>query len=460
MKSLGFLFLVVAAVAFADDTTTADRTIDPWVASTPYLVASVVLLTLSGFFSGSETALFSLQPLDRKHLENAGNTALAGFVSQPRRTLATLLIGNELTNVTLSSVTAGFVLLVFPDSPWINVVVLTPVILVFGEVMPKVIALRWNRILAPLVAYPLSIFSMIVAPLRWVLTSLADFALVLTGGSTAPRQAELREEHLRTLIDAGREAGNLLATEQEMLHKVFDFGDLSVHRLMTPRRDIDSIRLTTPWDELLAFLRSTGTSRVPVWHNRPDNFVGVLVVKALLPIMARVQAGGPPPSPNELRELLLPCRFVPTTKRAEDLLREFRTHGFHMAIVVDEHGNIVGLVTLDDLLRELVGELLDETDQEDPEVTEVGGNSFTVRAGMDVSDFEDRFGVSLPEGEYTTVGGFILDQLGEVPGEGAEVVYGDLRFVVAEVADHRVTELNVGPAQPPPGEAPPVELQP
>jgi len=418
-------------------------TVDPWVASTPYLAAATILLILSGFFSGSETALFSLQPLDRKHLESEGHTRLEQLVAQPQQTLATLLIGNEFTNVSLSSVTAGLVLMLAPDSPWLNIVGLTPVILVFGEVMPKVVALRWNRRLAPLISHPLTLFRTLVAPLRWFLTLCADGALRLTGGSTAPRQAELREAQLRTLIDEGREAGNLEASEQEMLHKVFEFGDLSVHRLMTPRPDIESVRLSTPWPEMFAQLRRLQASRVPVWHTRPDDLQGVLVVKKLLPYLQRVQDGGPAPSLSELRSLLLPCRYVPTTKRAEDMLREFRTERFHMAIVVDEHGSIVGLVTLDDLLSELVGELLDEDDDADPEVTAVDGDIFTVRASMDVEDFADRFGVNIPEGEYTTVGGFILTELGALPDQGAEVVWEGLRFVVSEVTDRRVTELAV-----------------
>jgi CBS domain containing-hemolysin-like protein len=423
--------------------------VDPWVAATPYVGAALVLLLLSGFFSGSETALFSLQPLDRKRLEEDGHEKLRSLITAPRKTLATLLIGNEFTNVTLSSVTAGLLLMLAPDSPWLNVIGLTPVIVVFGEVMPKVVALRWNRRIAPLIATPLSLFATLVAPLRWLLTQAADAALVLTGGSTAPKQAELREAQLRTLIDEGREAGNLGATEQEMLHKVFEFGDLSVHRLMTPRPDIQTVRLGTPWLDLLAQLRASQVSRIPVWQGRPDDFKGVLVVKKLLPFLLRVQNGGAPPSTSEIRSVLLPCRYVPTTKRAEDMLREFRTERFHMSIVVDEHGNIVGLVTLDDLLSELVGELLDEHDDEDPEVTAYERDIFTVRAGMDVSDFADRFGVTLPEGEYTTVGGFILAELGDLPDEGAEVVWKGLRFVVSEVTDRRVTELAVCPVDTP-----------
>ncbi|HCH64299.1 MAG: hypothetical protein CL927_10190 [Deltaproteobacteria bacterium] len=420
--------------------------VDPWVAATPYIVAALGLLLLSGFFSGSETALFSLQPLDRKRLEEGGHEKLRGLVSAPRQTLATLLFGNELTNNFLTAVTASLLPILVPDPPfWLTVLGLTPIIVLFGEVMPKVVALRWNHRLAPVIAMPLSAFALVVSPFRWLLTRAADAALILTGGSTAPKQAELREAQLRTLIDEGHEAGNLGASEQEMLHKVFEFGDLSVNRLMTPRPDIQAVRLGTPWPELLEKLRASQVSRIPVWQGRPDDFVGVLVVKKLLPYMLRAQHGGAPPSLTEIRSLLLPCRYVPTTKRAEDMLREFRTERFHMSIVVDEHGNIVGLVTLDDLLSELVGELLDEHDNEDPEVTAVDRDIFTVRAGMDVADFADRFGVPLPEGEYTTVGGFILAELGDLPDEGAEVVWGGLRFVVSEVSDRRVTELAVCP---------------
>lgn len=411
----------------------------------PAAVASLLLLLCSAFFSGSETALFSLQPLDRRALVEAGKTSPDGLLQTPRRTLATLLIGNELVNVTLSSVTAGLVLAIAPDRPWINVVVLTPVLLLLGEVTPKVVALRLNRRWATLAAPPLRVFSAIVSPVRWVLTVVADAALRLTGGSTAPKEQALREEQLRHLIDQGRASGSIAPMEQEMMLKVFDFGDLTVNRLMTPRPDIISLSLTTPWDSLLATLRSTGHSRIPIWQGRPDNIVGILVAKSLLPVLDQVLAGSRPPGPAEIRALLLRPRFVPTSKRAEDMLREFRTERFHMAVVVNEHGSVVGIVTLDDLLAELVGELLDETDEDDPEVTAVGEDLFTVRASIDIDDFEERFETRLPEGDYTTLGGFILDQVGEVPTKGTEVTYEGLRFTVTAVDARRVLELSVGP---------------
>ena len=412
----------------------------------PTIAAAMALLFCSAFFSGSETALFSLQPLDRQKLNEAGATTVDALLRTPRRTLATLLIGNELVNVTLSSVTAGIVFAMAPDRPWLNVVVLTPVLLLLGEVTPKVVALRLNRRWATLAAPPLRLFSTVVSPVRWMLTSIANIALRMTGGSTAPAEQALREEQLRQLIDQGRAAGNLAPLEQEMMLKVFDFGDLTVNRLMTPRPDIVSISLTAPWASLLSTLRNTGHSRIPIWKGRPDNIVGILVAKSLLPVLDRVLAGHAPPEPSALQALLVRPRFVPTSKRAEDMLREFRTERFHMSVVVDEHGSVVGIVTLDDLLAELVGELLDETDEDDPEVVELGADLFTVRATMDVEDFAERFRVELPDGDYNTLGGFILDQVGEVPDKGAEVTYGGLRFVVTGVDARRVVAVSVGPS--------------
>lgn len=410
------------------------------------MALAAVLLAFSAFFSGSETALFSLQPVDREALDEPGRGRVARLLRTPRNTLATILIGNEAVNVTLSAVTAGLVLGFFPERPWVNVVVLTPILLVAGEVLPKVIALRNNRRIAPLVSLPIRTFSGVVAPMRWVLTRIADVFLVLTGGTTAPRKAQLREAQLRALIDEGREAGSLKPMEQEMLHKVFDFGEHTVARLMTPRPDVFSLPLTTPWRSLLEQVRDAGFSRIPIYKNGPDDVIGMLVVKSLLPSLARLHEDpGFVLTTRQLKALLLPPRFVPTFKKADELLAAFRAERFHMAMVVDEHGSVVGVVTLDDLLAELVGELLDETDDDDPEVTTIGPDHYTVRGGMDIDDFADRMGVHLPEGAYTTVGGFILDSLGGLPDKGEQIDAAGLRFVVSGLEGRRITEVSVTP---------------
>jgi len=428
-------------------------------------LVAVTLLLFSAYFSGSETALFSLQPLDRRSLSGEGEgspeTAVDRLLREPRRTLASILIGNEFVNILLSTVTAGLVVELFPERPWINVVVLTPVLLLFGEVLPKTMALRLNRRIAPMVAPPLLLFSRAVTPLRWVLTRVADFALLLTGGSGATRKAALREAHLLNLVEQGRRSGAVGPMEEEMIQKVFEFGDLTVSRLMTPRPDVFSLSLTTPWPELIDGVRAAGHSRVPIWQGRADNIIGVLVVKDLLPHLAtllrdaedgEVDPRALPLTTRQLQKLLHAAYFVPTSKRAESMLAEFREHKFHLAIVVDEHGNVVGLVTLDDLLAELVGELLDESDELADDVTRVVDGVYTIRGNMDVDDFADRFHVQLPGGEYDTVAGFLLDRAGTVPAKGVDIDWEGLVFTVRGLEGRRITEVCVRLPQ---GQTPP-----
>lgn len=437
------LALAVGSAAWAS----AGLPAAPHASPAPAIIAALVLLCLSAFFSASETALFSLQPVDRQSLDRAQRSAVDRLIDHPRRTLASLLIGNETVNITLSTVTAALLLQLAPRWPWLNLVVAAPLLLVFGEVLPKVMALRFNRRVAPLVARPLRLWAILITPLRLVLTWIADGFLVLTGGTAAPKKAALREAHLRDLIDRGRRAGSIGSLEQEVIHRIFEFGDLPVSRLMTPRPDIFSVNLTTPWPELVEALEKAGYSRVPVWRGTRDNIVGILLVKDLLPaILATRDGAGTParaPTIRELMDLLHPPRFVPTTKRAEQMLKEFREEKFHMAVVVDEHGSIAGVVTLDDLLAELVGELLDEHDVEEEDVREVREGLFTVKAGIDIEDFSERFDVEIPEGDYTTLSGFLLSLLGELPEKGQELRWNGLRFTVSGIDGHRLTEISV-----------------
>jgi len=410
------------------------------------IVLAVLLLCGSAFFSGSETALFSLQVLARNQIRERGIKSVDDLMEKPRQTLATLLIGNELNNVALSTVTASIFLILFPKAPWLNIVLLTPVLLIMGEVLPKVLALRHAVRVAPFVAKPLKLIALLVTPLRLFLTWIADGLVRLTGGSSASEGLELREEQLKMMIREGRRCGSIEPFEQEMLDGVLAFGELSLSRLMTPRADVFSLSLSTPWDEILSAIRTAGHSRIPIWQGSPDSLAGVLVVKDLLPLVAKVHRGERSnPGPREIQRLLHPLRFVPTSKKAEDMLREFRTEHFHMAMVVEEHGMMVGLVTLDDLLGELVGELLDERDDETQDLIEIQQGLFTVRASMDIEDFEKQFCTELPDGLYTTVGGFLLHLLGEVPDKGAEIDWNDFRFVVTGMRAQRLTEVCVYP---------------
>lgn len=403
-------------------------------------VALITLLSLSIFFSISETSLFSLQKVDREALKEDRSVGelVTHLLHRPRRLLAALLIGNEVANISLSAVSAAVVLTFAPTWPWLNVVLVAPILILFGDVLPKTLGLRFGRQIAARVARPLAFWNELVSPLRWALSGIVDVLLRPFGITPAPMHDSLQEEQLRTLIDQGRETGVIQPMEQEIIHRVFEFGDLPVSRVMTPRPDIFALSITTTWTEMLTELRAARYSRVPIWQGSPDNVVGILLVKDLLR-----HRENPPSHARQLLKLLHPPMFVPPSKRAQDLLREFRVKNNHMAVVVDEHGSIAGLVTLDDLLTELVGEVLDESDVDEKEATRVQDNIWTVRAGIDIDDFDARFGVELPEGDYTTLGGFVFHLLGAAPQKGDEIVWNGLTFHVSGVDGRRITEVTV-----------------
>jgi putative hemolysin len=406
------------------------------------LLTMLAILAVAMFFSLSETALFSLQKADREALKEDARigTTVTHLLSRPRRLLASLLLGNEIANVALSTVSASLLALTVSGAAatWLNVLVLAPVLILFGDVLPKTLGLRYARTVASVVARPLAFWHELTAPVRAVLSFVVESLLRLVGVRPPPEQESIQEEQLRSLIDQGREAGVVQPIEQEIIHRVFEFGDLPVSRLMTPRPDMFSLSLTTPWTDLFEAIRTARYSRVPMWQGSPDNVVGVLLVKDLLRLR-----GQPPLNARQLQKMLHPATFVPPSKRAQDLLREFRARGAHLAMVVDEHGSLIGLITLDDLLTELVGEVLDESDVEESEAHALGPNVWSVRAAMDIDDFANRFDHPLPEGDYTTVGGFVFHLLGRAPQKGDEVTWEGVTFLVSGVDGRRITEVTV-----------------
>ena len=411
----------------------------------PTALLCLILLVCSAFFSSAETAIFGLQLVDIEAMSGKSERNVRTLLDDPRQTLASILIGNETVNIALSTASAGLLLQLFPNRPWLTVVVVTPLLLIFGEVLPKTFAFRFARQLAPRSAQLLHPFARLVAPIRFILGRLADAALVITGGSRAPRQAELRQAHLRAMIDRGREEGNIRAMEQEILHRVFEFGDLSVSELMTPRPDIFSLNLLTPWDELIEKLRESGMSRVPIWQGSPNNIVGILLVKRLLGLVAaqRISGRHRSPSPRQIHKLLHPPRFIPASKAADELLAEFQARRSHMALVVDEHGTVVGIVTLDDLLEELVGEMFDETDAEDPAVTAIEADTWVIRGDMTIEDFAERFHLVIPAGNYATLSDLVTSLSTKTPLPGEEIEWNGIRFKIEAMDDQKIDELQV-----------------
>ncbi len=342
------------------------------------VVAIAALLIGSAFFSGAETALFSISRIGREALaaqaDRASKRVLA-LLAEPRRLIVTLIVCNELINIVASSVAADLTAHLRPAmrQAWqvaISTAVMVPLLLVFGDMTPKSLAVRIGEPWARAVSAPLKFAMTIVAPVRWVLSAIAGVVVTLVGGRRVTADEGMREEEFRALVDVGSEMGELQVAERRLIHNVFEFGDTTVGKVMTPAEKVFALPYELPLGRLVDAVAAERYSRVPIYRTirakRPARksgepsgpnqieFIGVLLAKDLTGYATGRLEG------HTVQELLHPPLFVPRTTKCDHLFREFQRRKTHLALVVDEYGRLAGLVTMEDLLEELFGEIADE----------------------------------------------------------------------------------------------------
>ncbi len=325
------------------------------------VIIFLLLLAASAFFSGSETALFSLSKVQLhrfRELARASTSRLLEALRRPRDTLVTILLGNELVNVSISIVGAAFVSRVFERQgvevqTLLAIAIITPLLLIFGEILPKNVALRYAPQLAPMLIMPLGIFHRAVSPLRYLLTGIADRIIRLFGGDPATGAPMIMEEEFRRLVDLGRKEGVIVEEEREIIHNVFEFSDKAAGDIMTPAERLFMLPIDLPYEALMEEVKSTQYSRVPFYEGERENVIGILHVRDLFSFEMKRRAG----VMRELRDLLRPPLAVHQRLPLEELLREFQRVHMHMALVKDDGGRVRGVVTLDDVQMELFGEI-------------------------------------------------------------------------------------------------------
>jgi putative hemolysin len=303
--------------------------------------------------------------------------------------------------------------------------------------LPMTLAVEHPRRFAAWVSRPVAWLSALLAPIRIGLGAFTALTLRIVGSERRPGEPEISEEELRTLVDVGAREGVVERTEREMIHKVFELEDTLVRTVMVPRPDMFCLDVTTPPGELLDLLREQLHSRVPVFEQTIDQIIGVLYTKDLLPHLR-----GLPPD-FDLRAYLHPPYFVPESKRADALLREFQAKKIHLAIVVDEYGGTAGLVTLEDLLEELVGEIRDEFDEEERLIQRIDATTFRVSGKLAIDDLNAATALNIPNESFDTVGGWVLDLFGRVPHKGEKKEADDVVVTVEKVERTRVVEVLV-----------------
>lgn len=425
------------------------------------IVALVILIGMSGFFSGSETALTSLGKLRSKRLiTDMGEETDVGFIRNLRywldnsqEVLISILIGNNLVNIgasALATVVATEVFLVLFGTSGSSVQsslawgsgtavgVITFLVLIFGEITPKSYAKQNCERMARWVLPPIIMFTRALYPLILVFRGLTRVLIRMAGGSLPKDQTKITEEELKTLVLAGRQEGTLEETELQMLHSVFEFDETVVREIMVPRIDVKGVEVNSSFQDVVELARDTGFSRFPVYEEELDQVVGILNIKDVL-----IEFGNQEQGSFELRELARPAYFVPESKKVNQLLSEFRRNQVHMAIVVDEYGGTSGLITLEDILEQIVGEIHDEFDEERDWVLTIQDGTYLVDARIDLDDLVDRLDVELPAEQYDSLGGMIVEELGDIPQEGAEVRYNGMKFVVVSADRKRVKKVRM-----------------
>ena len=407
------------------------------------LALLIVCLILSGFFSASETAFVALSRARLMHLITTGlpgASRVEQLLHRPEKFLATVLLGNNLVNTAAAALATALTIKFIQDGNLavvISTLGVTLFLLLFGETLPKNVA--WNRSewVAFAVSRPLMVVGTALSPAIWALQGVSSLGNKVLGITTAPH--EIGEEEIRNLIAAGARSGTMEAEEAALLEKVFRFGDCQVREIMTPRPEIVWIeRATTLGHFLSAYSEHTHT-RFPVYDGTIENVAGMLSIKDVLWAVGK----GELDMKDGVAEFLRPAFFVPETKTVSSTFNEMRQGGHGIALTVDEFGGIAGLATLKQLLEVIVGQVREEGSDYDEPVTPVDEDTFRLDAGAGIAEINEELGLWIPEGDYKTVAGFMLDRLGRIPEEGDTLDFGQFRFTIKAMMGVKIEEVEL-----------------
>jgi len=402
------------------------------------LAVLVVLFTLSGFFSGSETALMSIDRLRVKYLARKGRPGAArleALLNRPDRLLSAILVGNNLVNIAVSVFATALCLELFgAHGELLTILILTPLLLIFGEIGPKVYAAKYPEKLSFAVLNPIGAIMWLLTPVTWMVGGVSTLMTRLLRGEE--QRPLISEDELRSFIEFGEHAGVVAKEKRKMLHGVFDLGEIRVRDVMVPRTEVVGIEAGAPFAEVVKIVADTRHSRFPVYEGELDRVIGIFHSKEILDYLEH-------PREFSLREVVRPPLFVPEGKPIEALLQTFRRRQLHLAMVVDEYGGVEGIVTLEDIVEVIVGEIQDEYDEEEVLIRPAGLNRFLVDGSATLRTVNLRFALDLSEEHVTTLAGFLLHAFGRIPAPGDVCEAQGVRFTVRRMADRRIEEIEI-----------------
>jgi len=401
-----------------------------------YIYLFAILLVFSAFFSGSETAFLSLGKIRLKQIEGMDSRPakrVVALLADPHRLLVTILVGNTLVNIAASAIMADVFYGLFGEKGVpLSIFAMTLIVLICGEVTPKMFAIANAQAFSFSASMPLRLFERLFAPLRYILTIIAYSIVRGMGFRISSEGAKITEQEIRSLVSIGKKKGIVKKKEKDMIEGILEFKQLDAADIMTPRIDVVALDLTEDRETLARKIKESQYSRFPVFVHTIDNIVGIIHAKDFLLN---------PQTPA--REMVKQPYFAPESMKIDDLLRELQDKHTHIAVVTDEYGVTSGLVTIEDILEEIVGEIRDELDLETPDIVKVDQKRFEVNGQAHIDKVNEMLGLNIATEEVDTIGGYVILSMGKIPQAGDSMEINGYVITVEDVSKNRITSLAI-----------------
>lgn len=405
------------------------------------IVLLVILLILSAFFSMSETALTSLSKIRIRHMVEEGVKGaklVEKLTEDPNKLLGAILIGNNIVNIGASSIATSLAVKIISNDSGVAIAtaVMTVLVLIFGEITPKTIAKQKSEKVALRVSNPIKLCVLIFKPLIAIFTGISSVFIRLFGADPNKSEPFITQEELKTMVGVSEEEGVLEDVEKEMIFNVFDFADLQVKDVMKQRVDIIALNVDDDYEKALSVIREEQFSRFPVYNETIDDIVGILNVKDLIMI-------NKDKNDFKITDYTREPFYTFEFKKITEVFNEMKKTRNHMAVVLDEYGGTVGIITIEDLVEEIVGDIEDEYDNEDEMIKVVKEDEYVVDGSSKIDDVNDMIGVNIESEELDSIGGLIIEELGRIPEEKEEVEIDHIKFRVEEVDKNRIKKVRI-----------------
>lgn len=405
------------------------------------IIFLIVLLIGSAFFSASETALMSLSKIRIRYMQDEGVKGaklVSSLIENPNKLLSSILVGNNVVNIAATSIsTSLFIGLMGEKGVALATAVMTVLVLIFGEITPKTIAANNSEKVSLLVSKPIKAIIFILRPIVWIFNIITNIIFKLFGITNKGAKSFITEEELKTMVNVSHEEGVLEMEEREIINNVFEFGDMQAKNAMVQRIDMVAIDMEDSYDEIIQVFKTEKLSRMPVYEETIDDIVGILNIKDIIFLSdEEIESFD---IKNYMREPFFTYEF----KKITQLLEEMKLEKSQMAIVVDEYGGTSGILTIEDLVEVIVGDIEDEYDEEEDEIQVIKEDEYIVDGSTKIGDVNELIGVNLESEEFDSIGGFIIGHLSRLPEENEVIEVDNIRFCIESIEKNRIKKIRI-----------------